>query len=140
MGVEITLSASISIAIALVTTVFLIGWIKDQYTLNINFLKWLMLPLLSFGFAIGVNSVINYILCKKVNISQISFSSIFVLLSVLVFIGISGIGFLQSPILSAVPQYLQQRYGYLLVLAFYMFWAGMFGEAIASGFAQGCGQ
>lgn len=140
MGAEITLSASISIAIALVTTVFLMGWLKDQYALNINFLKWLILPLLSLGFAIGVNSTINYILCKKVNISQISFSSIFVLLSVLFFIGISGIGFLQTPILSAVPQYLQQRYGYLLVLAFYMFWAGMFGEAIASGFAQGCGK
>jgi hypothetical protein len=140
MGAEITFSASIAISLALVTTVFLMGWLKDQYALNINFLKWLFLPLLSFGFALGINSIINFIICKKVNILQISYSSIFVLISVLVFLGISGIGFLQSPILSAIPQYLHQRYGYLLVLAFYMFWAGMFGEAIASGFAQGCGQ
>jgi Na+/H+-dicarboxylate symporter len=140
MGAEITFGASISVAIGLVTAVFLMGWLKDQYTMNINFLKWLVLPLVSFGLALGVNSTINYITCKKVNISQISYSSIFVLLSVLLFIGISGIGFLQSPILSATPQYLHQNYGYLLVLAFYMFWAGMFGEGIASGFAQGCGQ
>jgi hypothetical protein len=140
MGAEITFSASIAISIALVTTVFLMGWLKDQYALNINVLKWAMLPLLSFGFAIGVNSTINYINCKKVNISQISYSSISVLLSVLLFLLLSTIGFFQSPILSAMPQYLHQKYGYLLVLAFYMFWAGMFGEAIASGFAQSCGQ
>jgi hypothetical protein len=140
MGAEITFSASIAVAIGLVTAVFLMGWLKDQYAMNIHFLKWLVLPLIGFGLALGVNSIINYITCKKVNISQISYSSIFVLVSVLIFIGLSGIGFLQSPILSAVPQYLHPSYGTVLVLAFYMFWAAMFGEGIASGFAQGCGQ
>jgi hypothetical protein len=67
-------------------------------------------------------------------------SSLSVLLFVVFFLLLSNIGFLQSPILSAVPQNLHFKYGYLLVLAFYMFWAGMFGEAIASGFAQGCGK
>jgi hypothetical protein len=30
------------------------------------------------------------------------------------------------------------KYGPSMALAFYMFWAGMFGEGIAGGFAQGC--
>jgi hypothetical protein len=140
MGAEITLSSSIAIGIVLVSIVFLMGWLKDQYAMNINILKWLGLPLIAFVFSLGINSAINYSICKKLNISQISYSSLFVVLSVLLFLGISNIGFLQSPILSAVPQYLRGNYGYIFILAFYMFWAGMFGESLASGFAQGCGQ
>ena len=140
MSAEITLSSSIAIGIALVSIVFLLGWLKDQYKLNINFLKWIIFPLVTLGFWLWTNSTINYFVCKKVNISQIAYSSIFVVCSVILFLGLSNIGFLQSPILSAVPQYLHSNYGYIFVLAFYMFWAGMFGEAIASGFAQSCGQ
>jgi hypothetical protein len=140
MSTEITLISSIAIGIALISIVFLLGWLKDQYALNINFLKWIVLPLIALGFSLGTNSTINFFLCKKVNISQISYGSIFVVLSVILFLGLSSIGFLQSPILSAVPQYLHSNYGYIFVLSFYMFWAGMFGEAIASGFAQSCGQ
>jgi hypothetical protein len=140
MSTEITLSSSIAIGVSLVSIVFLLGWLKDQYGININFLKWLILPLITLGLSLATNSIINYTVCKKVNISQIAYSSIFVVLSVILFIGLSSIGFLQSPILSAVPQYLHSNYGYIFVLAFYMFWAGMFGESFASGFAQSCGQ
>jgi hypothetical protein len=140
MGAEITLSSSLAIGIALISIVFLMGWLKDQYALNINFLKWLALPLIAYGFSLGINSTINYITCKKLNISQVSYSSLFVPFSVLLFLLLSNIGFLQSPILAAVPQYYHAKYGYIFILAFYMFWAAMFGEALASGFAQGCGQ
>jgi hypothetical protein len=38
----------------------------------------------------------------------------------------------------AVSVSYKAQYGGLLAIAFYMFWAGMFGEAIAGGFIQGC--
>lgn len=136
-----TLGISLALGISLVTLTVFFGWLSVSYHgINFNLLKWIFLPTLGYGIAIAINCALQYISCGTINISQLAIGSIPVLLSILGFLVLSLIGFVQAPIAIALPLRYQPMYGKILAVAFYMFWAGMFGEAISGGFAQGCGK
>jgi hypothetical protein len=116
----------------------LINWLSINYSLNETIMKWVLLPTLGYAIAIGLNAFIQYISCGTINSSQIALGSLSVLFSILFFLLLSSLGFIRAPIQSAVPLSLQVKYGYAIALGYYMFWAGMFGEAIAGGVAQSC--
>jgi hypothetical protein len=119
-------------------TLFL-SWLSINYSINENLLKWCLLPTLGYGFAIGFNSFLQYVSCGSVNPTQIALGSIPVIVSILLFLLLSLSGIVRAPIQSAVPLVLRLKYGGIVAITYYMFWAGMFGEAIAGGFSQSCG-
>jgi hypothetical protein len=116
-------------------TMFL-GWLASTYGLNENVLKWLVLPIFGFGAAFGANSILQLTSCNTFKPIQIATGSSFVLVAILSFLLLSLISFVRSPIESILPN---PKYRKLFAISFYMFWAGMFGEALASSLAQSCG-
>jgi hypothetical protein len=119
-------------------TLFL-SWLSMNYSMNENILKWGLLPIFGYGFAFGLNSFTQYVSCGNVNPSQIALGSIPVPVSIFLFLLLSLSGIVRAPIQSAVPLTLRLKYGGIVAITYYMFWAGMFGEAIAGGFSQSCG-
>jgi len=136
-----TLGMSLALGVSLFSLTILFGWLSRSYSgINFNLLKWLFLPTLGYGIALAINSALQYISCGTINISQLALGGIPVLISIVLFLLLSLLGFVQAPIAMALPLRYQPMYGTILAVAFYMFWAGMFGEAISGGFAQGCGK
>jgi hypothetical protein len=135
-----TLGMSLALGVSLFSLTILFGWLSRIYgKIDFNFFKWIFLPTLGYGIALGINCALQYISCNSIKISQIAIGTIPVALSILVFLLISTLGIVQAPIQMALPIRYQPVYGTILAIAYYMFWAGMFGEAISGGFAQGCG-
>jgi len=135
-----TLGMSLALGVSLFSLTIFFGWLSRSYSgIHFHLLKWIFLPTLGYGIALGINCALQLISCGKTNISQIAIGGIPVLISIVGFLLISMIGFVRAPIASALPAQYQLAYGTILSVAFYMFWAGMFGEAISGGFAQGCG-
>ena len=120
-------------------TMFL-SWIHITYGWNANMLKWLLLPTLGYIFAFGLNSLLQYTTCTSVKIQQIALASIPVGISILVGLLITMVPSIRNPISSILTGSTKAVYGGSYAIAFYMFWAGMFGEAIASGMSQSCGK
>lgn len=114
------------------------GWLATTYGFSQTVLKWLLLPTLGYGIALGLNSGVQQVFCKRLNIKQIAIGSISVPVAILLFLALSMIGFVRAPIEQAIPLAYRYQFGSSMALAFYMFWAGMFGEAIAGGSAQAC--
>jgi hypothetical protein len=126
--------------ISLLGLTLFLSWLNTTFLFDITVLKWLLLPTVGYMIAIGLNGFTQYVSCGTVNPYQIAIGSIPVVLSIFFFLLISLAGIVRAPIQSAVPLVLQPKYGEVVAVGFYMFWAGMFGEAIAGGFAQGCGK
>jgi len=120
-------------------TLFL-NWLSITFSLSGTAFKWLLLPTFGYMTAIGLNSFTQYVSCGTIKPSQIAIGSISVLVSIYFFLLLSLLGFIRAPIQAVLPLVLQPKYGEVIAVSFYMFWAGMFGEAIAGGFAQGCGK
>jgi len=125
---------SVAIGIALFTITLLIGHISMSYNINANILKWIVLPTVGYGITLGFNSFIQSVTCHSINISQIAMGSLSVPIAILLFLLLSLSSFIRSPVEAAFKGSASMLYA----IAFYMFWAGMFGESIASGFAQSC--
>ena len=89
-------------------------------------------------FALGLNAILQYTTCSTLKFGQISIASIPILITIGIALGLTLIGFVRNPIESIFNQPTRALYGGAFAIAFYMFWAGMFGEAIASGMAQSC--
>jgi hypothetical protein len=140
MSTTQTLGLSFAMGSCLLGITLLLGWLSNEYKLNANLLKWLLLPTLGYCIALGLNLFMQYVSCGKVFVEQIALGSIPVLVSILIFLLLTLVGFVRAPIQSAVPLVLREKYGGILSIGFYMFWAGMFGEAISGGIAQGCGK
>ena len=129
---------SIIIGILLFSLTILFGWISNQYQVSFSLLKWILLPTLAFVFSSILNGSLQYITCKSLNIQQILISSSTIILAVIAFLFISSLGFMRSAIDKILPLSVRVSFGTFFAVAFYMFWAGMFGEAFASGFVQSC--
>lgn len=138
MAASQILGLSFAMGAALFATTIILGWSSIQYNWNANFLKWLILPLIGYGVAIGINSATQYINCKKLNIEQIALSSTIVPIAIYSFLVLTLLSFIRKPIEMAVPASYQSQYGGIFAIAFYMFWAGMFGEGLGGGFSQAC--
>jgi hypothetical protein len=140
MSTTETLGLSLALGVILFGMTLLFAWMSDVYGVNHTFLKWLVLPTLGYCVALGLNSVTQYVSCNgSVNINQISLGSIPVVISIYTFLLLTLLAFVRAPIQSALSPNLRLKYGTTFSIAFYMFWAGMFGEAVSGGFAQGCG-
>uniref|UniRef100_A0A6C0HEK6 Uncharacterized protein n=1 Tax=viral metagenome TaxID=1070528 RepID=A0A6C0HEK6_9ZZZZ len=138
MSTITTFWISTTIGIALFTLTLLFGYLHTTYGIDANFLKWLLLPTLGYAITIGLNSFLQSTVCGKVRFQQIAMGSLTVPIAILFFLILSLSSFIRSPIESAIPYSLRAKYAGLFAVGFYMFWAGMFGESISSGFAQSC--
>ncbi len=133
-----TLWISMTVGVGLVTFTLLLGWMNIQYNINGNFLKWLILPTLGYGLAFILNTFIQRTTCGSTNLAQIAKGSITVPLAMFGFLLLTLLQRIRSPVEVSVPPELRARYGGIFAIAFYMFWAGMFGESVAAGLAQSC--
>ena len=138
MSTTTTLWTSVAVGTVLFTITILLGFINIQYDINANFLKWIVLPTVGYLITIGFNAFIQSTVCKSINIKQIAMGSLSVPITILIFLLLSLVPFIRSPIEEAVPYKLRDKYSVLFAIAFYMFWAGMFGESVASGFSMSC--
>jgi hypothetical protein len=139
MGSAQTLGMSAAMGLSLIGVTFLLGWFHIQSKWNANILKWILLPTIGFSISLGLNSILQYTTCNTVKVNQILYGGLTVLGFILFGLFITMSSIIRKPIESIVPLHYMANYGGIFAIAFYMFWAGMFGEAIASGFAQSCG-
>ena len=103
---------------------------------------WLLLitvPWVSFVIGLLLNALIQYLACSKLNGSQIALDSLFgpALTSFTLFL-IWLIPALESPVLTVLPIALSTTYKKAISGGFYVFWAGIYAQVIASGFVQVC--
>jgi hypothetical protein len=133
-----TIGVSAAMGIILFGLTVLFAWFSQTYGWSANLLKWIGLPMVGFGIALGMNSILQYTTCQTVNILQLLKASSSVLVAVFIALIVTMAGVIRSPIEAAVPLAYKLKYAGMFAVAFYMFWAGMFGEALASGFAQVC--
>jgi hypothetical protein len=138
MGSAQTLGMSAAMGASLIGITILLGWLHIQSGWNDNMLKWFLLPTLGFLVAFGLNSILQYTTCNTVKLKQVAYGSSTVLIFILLGLILTLSSTVRSPIESIVPAPYKSSYGGIYAIAFYMFWSGMFGEAIASGFAQSC--
>lgn len=106
---------------------------------------FLVLPILSFGSSMLMNWFLQYMYCGSVSASGISIAaSMSPLITFLFMTFVYFFSFLRSPIASLFPQMPQENpeeavftrdvWGY----AFYLFWAGVYGQTIGSGMIAAC--
>ncbi len=126
--------------LALFGLTMLLAWASITYNWNQNLLKFLLLPTLGYGLALAFNSLLQYTTCTTVKIEQIAIASVPILLAIGAGLLLTLFPFIRSPIESIFSGSTKLVYGGAFAIGFYMFWAGMFGEAIASGMAQSCGK
>ncbi len=138
MAASQLLGLSFAMGAALFTVTVVLGWFSIQYNWSANLLKWLILPAIGYMIALGINSATQYISCKTLKLEQIAITSSTIPIAIYVFLLLTLITFIRKPIEMAVPVTYKAQYGGLLAIAFYMFWAGMFGEGLAGGFSQTC--
>jgi hypothetical protein len=138
MASGITTGISFAVGVSLAGIARFLSWASTNYGFSIDLLKWIVLPTLGYLVALGLNMFIQQVSCGKSSITQIAIGSSPVPIAILFFLLITLVGFVRAPIESAVPLAYKIQYGQSMALAFYMFWAGMFGEGLAGGFAQGC--
>ena len=133
-----TLGISLAMGLSLATMAIFIGWAAVQYGLNASLLKWTLLPTLGYAIAVGMNLLIQHVTCGRVNYKQIAIGSTAIPVAILLFLLLTMAGIVRAPVVDAVPLAYKLQYGESFAVAFYMFWAGMFGEAVSGGFAQSC--
>jgi hypothetical protein len=134
-----TVGLSIGVGMALAATALITGWLSLRYDLNQNFLKWIILPTVGYGIAIAINTFIQYISCGSIRFEQIALGNIPILGAIFLFLILTLSGTIRGPIEQALDGVNRAKWGGIFAIAFYMFWAGMFGEAFAGGLAQSCG-
>lgn len=138
MATSTTLGVSLAVGLAMFGIVTVLGWLSTTYGWNANLLKWFVLPVLAYGITLAINSLLQFLSCGSVNIATTATWSALVPGAVLAGLVLTLAGIVRSPIQNAVPLAYRLQYGGVIALAYYMFWAGMFGEAFAGGFAQAC--
>lgn len=134
----LTIGTSMGIGLFLTASTLFLGWIGTQYKLNQQLLRWFILPVLGYGVTFGFNAGVQLLTCKSINFQQIASASAFTPGLVLLGLLLTLSGFVRSSIEMAVPLAARLQYGPVAAIAFYMFWAGMFGGALGGGFAMSC--
>ena len=145
-GSSITVGFSFANGLYLMTVTVLLGWISQLGWFQQSFpflsfrsLTWIVLPIVGYLFAFGLNAGIQYLSCSSVQLKQVAMNSIFTPVAILGFLLISLLSIFTSPVIGVLPFSITPSLKIVLAVSFFMFWAGMFGEAIGSGFAQSCG-
>jgi hypothetical protein len=99
----------------------------------------LLLPILSYLSGFGLNALSQYIYCNKVSVPQVALVSTFAPAFV---VGFSLLAYflpvLRSPVESILPLTADVDMKYAMGFAFYLLWAGIYGQNIASGMLTAC--
>ena len=138
MATSTTIAVSLAVGLALFGSTLMLGWISSTYGISANFLKWIVLPALGYGFAVGANAILQATSCKTVDMKKVASGAVTIPVLIVVASLLTLVGFVRAPIESAVPVQYKLKYAGMFAIAFYLFWAGMFGEAFAGGLAQVC--
>jgi hypothetical protein len=98
-----------------------------------------IIPLISYIWGLGLNALSQYITCKAVSGQQIALASTIGPVFVLLFSTIAYFAsFLRAPVESVLPLSADADMKYALGFSFYLLWAGMYAQTIASGMVQSC--
>jgi hypothetical protein len=138
MGTTEVLGFSFAQGIALLIITILLGWFTTEKGLSFTKWMWVILPIISYGVALGLLSASNFAACGKINITLVATASFFTLAAVIVFMCVSFLGFFRNFIIPILPYEYQASFGAVVATAFYMFWAGLYGGAFGMGFTQSC--
>lgn len=103
---------------------------------------WFLLGILattSFFVGFMLNAIIQYLACENLNGIQLASASG-------ISAGITGavtllnwfFPIIESPVLNVLPETLTPIYKKAISQGFYIFWAGIYGQLLASGFSQVC--
>jgi len=106
---------------------------------------FVVLPIFSFGSSMLMNWFLQYMYCGSVSASGISIAASMSPLFTFLMMGLAYfLSFLRSPIASLFPElpqdnpeealFTREVWGY----AFYLFWAGVYGQTIGSGMIAAC--
>lgn len=99
----------------------------------------MVVPTVSFALGLFFNALIQYMGCSSVNFVQVSLNSLFSPLFATFFLLLCNfIPDVESPVRSVLPITLTPVYQKALSQGFYMFWSGLYGQVLASGFVQVC--
>lgn len=99
----------------------------------------LAIPALSYVSGFGLNALSQYIYCNKVTVSQVALVSTFAPAFVIGFSLLAWfLPFLRSPVESILPLTADGDMKYAMGFAFYLLWAGIYGQNIAAGMLQAC--
>jgi hypothetical protein len=130
---------SLTMGMALGAIALTAGWISIRYGINPNLLKWIILPTVGYGIAVAINAFVQQISCGFVRMEQIALGSLSVLGAILFFLVLTLMSSIRYPVEQAIDGAYKEKWAGVFAVAFYMFWAGMFGESFAGGLAQSCG-
>lgn len=98
-----------------------------------------IIPILSYASGLGLNALSQYIYCNKVSLPQVAIVSTFAPAFVVAFsLIVWFLPFLRSPVESILPLTADGDMRYALGFAFYLLWAGIYGQNVASGMLQVC--
>jgi hypothetical protein len=137
MATTQTLALSLGMGIIMVALVVVCNWAVNYAKISGTLLQWIVLPALAYCIALGLNTSIQLISCGTIHIKQLALGAVSVPAAVLGFLLLTLIPFVRAPISQILPLKFRSMGDYG-ALVFYMFWAGMFGEAMAGGLAQSC--
>lgn len=103
---------------------------------------WMLMGIFTAAsFVIGffLNTLIQYLACSKINVVQVASASGIPAGITAAVIGLFGIlPSIESVVYSVLPETLTPIYKKSISQGFYLFWSGMYGQLISSGFAQSC--
>jgi hypothetical protein len=118
--------------------IFFMGWLSNTYGWNPDLLKWIIFPVISYLVAFGFNALTQVISCRTVQFPKVALLSLIVPGFILIAFLLTLLSFVRSPIEIALPLSARSQYGGMVALAFYTFWATMFGEAFSAGYMTDC--
>ena len=99
----------------------------------------LVIPLLSYVSGLGLNALSQYIYGNKISFPQVALVSSFAPAFVVVFsLLVWLMPFFRSPVESILPLTADNDMKFAMGFAFYLLWAGIYGQNIASGMLQSC--
>lgn len=98
-----------------------------------------IIPIVSYISGLGLNALSQYIYCNKVNMPQVAMVSTFAPAFVFLFSSLAWfLPFLRYPVEGILPLTADVDMRYAMGFAFYLLWAGIYGQNIASGMLQSC--
>ncbi len=135
-----TIAFSLAGGLLLFLAACLTGLFSTQASQSATVFLWIFLPIFGYLSSFGILSALNYTSCGSISIPIVARSAIFTVAAVIGFLLLSSLEFFRNFIIPALPYTLQESIGPTLAVAFYMFWAGMYGTAFGAGFASSCGK
>jgi hypothetical protein len=99
----------------------------------------MVIPSVSFALGFFFNALLQYMGCSSLNFSQIALNSLFSPAFASFFLVLCGfVPDVESPIRAVLPLTLTPVYQKAISQGFYVFWSGLYGQVLASGFVQVC--